>query len=310
MQSWTLTDLGLLVGVLLIHALGHFAAMRICGYRNLQMFFIPFFGAAVTGRHLAPAGWKKALVSLMGPIPGISVGVGLTIAAILTWDLRFIPLAAMLLLLNGLNLFPLMPLDGGWFFHAVLFGRNRWSEAVFRVMTGLLMVAGALALGTKIMVIVGIFIVLSCVSAWHAAVVAEKLRGEIPPPLAGAAAIPDGAALTIIGELRTAMPKGKSAAELAELTLQVFDKIHARPPGLFSSFALTGVYTVSLGAALLFGALAIGLKTAPEEMRAAFVGGMMQAEEAQRVSAVSARGPDVEAEEAPVLATVTARPER
>ena len=58
----------LFVGVLFFHEMGHFVAMRCFGYRNLRMFFIPFLGAAVTGQHYNVAGWKKTVVSLMGPV--------------------------------------------------------------------------------------------------------------------------------------------------------------------------------------------------------------------------------------------------
>src|SRR3989344_6457092 len=47
--SWTIALL--LVPILLFHELGHYVAMRIFHYRNLRMFFIPFLGAAVSGRH-------------------------------------------------------------------------------------------------------------------------------------------------------------------------------------------------------------------------------------------------------------------
>jgi hypothetical protein len=46
--------------------------MRIFHYRDVRMFFIPFFGAAVSGRHYNIAGWKKAVVSMMGPVPALS----------------------------------------------------------------------------------------------------------------------------------------------------------------------------------------------------------------------------------------------
>ena len=64
----------LLIPILLFHELGHFVAMRIFKYRNLKMFFIPLLGAAVTGQNYNVAGWKKAIVSLAGPVPGIVVG--------------------------------------------------------------------------------------------------------------------------------------------------------------------------------------------------------------------------------------------
>src|SRR5688572_22222963 len=66
-SSWE--ALSILVGVLFVHELGHFLAMRLFKYRNLRMFFIPFFGAAVTGRNYNVPGWKKVVVSLMGPLP-------------------------------------------------------------------------------------------------------------------------------------------------------------------------------------------------------------------------------------------------
>ena len=56
--------------------------MRIFHYRNLRMFFIPLFGAAVTGRNWNVPGWKKALVSLAGPLPGIALGIFLGVAGI------------------------------------------------------------------------------------------------------------------------------------------------------------------------------------------------------------------------------------
>jgi Zn-dependent protease len=63
-----------LVPVLFLHEAGHWVAMRLFKYRNLRMFFIPMFGAAVMGRHWNVPGWKKALVSLAGPLSGIILG--------------------------------------------------------------------------------------------------------------------------------------------------------------------------------------------------------------------------------------------
>src|SRR6266568_4405998 len=41
----------ILIGVLLFHELGHMAAMKLLKYNDVKMFFIPFIGAAVTGRN-------------------------------------------------------------------------------------------------------------------------------------------------------------------------------------------------------------------------------------------------------------------
>lgn len=42
----------ILVPVLLFHELGHYVAMRVFGYRNVRMFFIPMFGG---GRDAEPS---------------------------------------------------------------------------------------------------------------------------------------------------------------------------------------------------------------------------------------------------------------
>ena len=76
-RTWNWQRCALIIGILFVHELGHYAAMRWFKYRELRMFFIPFFGAAVTGRHFNVPGWKKAIVSLMGPLPGILIGAGL-----------------------------------------------------------------------------------------------------------------------------------------------------------------------------------------------------------------------------------------
>ena len=73
-SQWSWGYLLILLPVLFFHELGHYVAMRMFNYRNVRMFFIPFFGAAVAGRHYNVPGWKKVVVSLMGPVPGIILG--------------------------------------------------------------------------------------------------------------------------------------------------------------------------------------------------------------------------------------------
>lgn len=61
----SLKDLALLIPVLFFHELGHWAGMRLFGFRDVKMFFIPFFGAAVSGRGQGVASWKEALGVLL-----------------------------------------------------------------------------------------------------------------------------------------------------------------------------------------------------------------------------------------------------
>jgi hypothetical protein len=46
---------------ILFHELGHFAGMWVFGYRDLQIFFIPAFGAMTTGIKHETRAWQKAI---------------------------------------------------------------------------------------------------------------------------------------------------------------------------------------------------------------------------------------------------------
>ncbi len=45
--------------------------MRACGYRDMSIFFIPFFGAAIARSAKEMPVWKQAIVLLAGPMPGL-----------------------------------------------------------------------------------------------------------------------------------------------------------------------------------------------------------------------------------------------
>ena len=67
---------------------------------------------------------KRALVSLAGPLPGIAAGFAL-VAAALKYDQPWLAqLALFSFIINGLNLLPVVPLDGGKLLGAILFKRH------------------------------------------------------------------------------------------------------------------------------------------------------------------------------------------
>jgi Zn-dependent protease len=128
--SATVEEVVILVGVLLFHELGHLAAMKLLGYRDVKMFFIPFLGAAVSGKSKSDSSLKSSFVSLMGPLPGLVLGVVLYVLFTLTRNYYLLKAAQMMLLLNAMNLLPIMPLDGGRYID-VLFVRNRLFRFLF-----------------------------------------------------------------------------------------------------------------------------------------------------------------------------------
>ena len=136
----------MLVGVLFFHELGHYVGMRIFGYRNVRMFFIPLFGAAVSGQKTSAKSYQEAIVTLLGPLPGLCLAVvlfGMAFIPGFPREYRLILVQASLLMafLNGFNLLPIFPLDGGRLLNQILFSRNRYLEGVFQVLASLALIA-------------------------------------------------------------------------------------------------------------------------------------------------------------------------
>ncbi len=63
---FTLSELVILIIVLFVHEAGHLIAMKVFKYSNMNLLFIPFVGAVITGREQTPYASRKALVSLAG----------------------------------------------------------------------------------------------------------------------------------------------------------------------------------------------------------------------------------------------------
>ena len=140
-------ELALVIPVLLLHEAGHWLGMHLFGYRNVRLFFIPFFGAAVSGtKHAAPA-WQQAIVLLLGPLPGIALGLVLYLALAPAPEHGLTSLALCLIGLNGINLAPLIPLDGGRLLDVLLFSRRPWLAVAFRLLAVAGLVATAYLIG-------------------------------------------------------------------------------------------------------------------------------------------------------------------
>jgi Zn-dependent protease len=233
----------LIIPVLLFHECGHWAAMRIFRYRNLRMFFIPLFGAAVTGRNWNVPGWKKAVVSLAGPLPGIALGIFLGVAG-LAWKIPMLSEAAMLLIfINGFNLLPVLPLDGGHVLHTILFCRNRWLDVLFRLLAigGLLLLSiGGLG---KVFMFLAIIMSLSLPVSFRLAQIADKLRKTpLPEPPPDLDQIPVPTAQAIIAEVKATFPKHTSNKQVAQHALGIFETLNARPPGTLGTIGLMAVH--------------------------------------------------------------------
>jgi Zn-dependent protease len=254
----------ILVAVLAFHELGHYVAMRCFGYRNLRMFFIPFFGAAVSGRHYNVAGWKKVVVALAGPLPGILLGVPLGVVGLALGEPTVIKVALLLLILNGFNLLPFLPLEGGWVVHAVLFVRHPALDVVFRLVAALCLVGVSLLVQAWLLLAVAVFMLLALPIAWRLARIAHRLKQEGVSALsADAETIPPGLALRILAELRPALPPQTAPRVLALNVANVFETLNASPPGALASLGLLAVYAGGFLTALVMSVVIAVLQFRP-----------------------------------------------
>lgn len=242
----------ILILVLFFHELGHYVAMRCFGYRNVRMFFIPFFGAAVSGRHYNVAGWKKAVVALAGPVPGILIGVPLGIAGLILRQQQVIETALLMLILNGFNLLPFLPLDGGWIVHAVLFVRHPVLDVVFRLMAALALLGLSLFMRAWFLVALAVVMLLGIPLAGRLARVAYRLKQRgLAADSSDTDAIPDAVALPILAELRPILPPQTTPRILARNVANVFETLNAHPPEELASAALLFVHAGSFFVALV-----------------------------------------------------------
>jgi Zn-dependent protease len=247
-------SLFILIPVLAFHELGHYVAMLAFGYRNVRMFFIPFFGAAVSGRHYNIAGWKKAVVALAGPLPGIFVGSLIGVIGLVVQAPRVVEAGLYTLILNGFNLLPFLPLDGGWVVHAVLFVRNAVLDVVFRVGAALCMLLIAVLAQAWCLAAVAAFMLLIAPRAYRLARIAYRLGQEgLVTRSPDGNSIPPQAALQILAELRRSLPKQTPPSVLAQNVADVFEIFNAAPPGILVSIALLMLQALAFVTALAMG---------------------------------------------------------
>jgi len=257
--SWQ--EIAIFVGTLAFHELGHYLAMRWFGYRNLRMFFIPFFGAAVSGHHYNVPGWKKAIVALAGPVPGIVIGAPLGVLGLALKEPFLIQLSVMLLILNGFNLLPFLPLDGGWVVHAVLFVRHPVLDAVFRAVAAVGLLAIAVLTGSWVLIVMSIFMLMAIPLAWRLANVTHRLRQEgVAAVSPDADTIPASAALKIIAAVRPVLPAQSPPKLVAQHVINVFSALNAAPPGVLATLGLLVVHAVCFLAAAVMAIVVIALK--------------------------------------------------
>ena len=247
-------DIGILLLVIFVHELGHTVAMKVFGYRDVHMLFIPLLGGAAAGKERNPSGSRKAMVALLGPVPGIALGVGFAIAYSLTLQEVFAQVARASLFINVFNLLPFHPLDGARLLEHAVFSRRPKVEIGFKLLTGGLLALLAVLMEAMFLLFLAIFLLIALRSTYRTAKIAATIRGQIPTDVElDTDQIPKPYLAQIVSFfMAKAGPASKSAKALASLARSVWLRVCNKQPSAITATALVLLYlwTLLLGLVL------------------------------------------------------------
>jgi tetratricopeptide (TPR) repeat protein len=240
------------IAALLFHEGGHVLAMKIFGYRDTVMLFIPFLGALATARKDNASLTEKVWILLAGPLPGLALGIGLAIASspsspILgsaTW-LTHAPWIResswILISLNLFNLLPIYPLDGGQVADLLLFSRNPYLGVAFKGLGILLL--GLLGLINPLLLAFALLIALSIPTSFRLAKLNARFRSDLRK-------LPqddkDGALRFLFTQLQEPSYRSLPFAQKYRLVLGLLDTRYENTAKWHVRTGLTGIYLISL----------------------------------------------------------------
>lgn len=235
---------GLLLGVLLVHELGHALAMRAFGYRQLSVLVLPFLGAVAMGRKDDAGPWQKMVMLLAGPLPGLLAGViCLRLAMAQPGQAEWLMEAGSILLaLNLFNLLPFSPLDGGQILDTFLFARRPRLRLVFHFLSALALVLFGYYLESAILAGLGLILMVALPFAWQRVALLRGMAGVSDA---------DGAAGAILGRLHAAPgPRWPAFSQRMQTLRLLLPWLRGRPPKWTESLAGVAIYLLVLASPL------------------------------------------------------------
>jgi Zn-dependent protease len=256
MQTDPLANIIILIGVLFIHELGHFVAMQALGYNDVRILFIPFFGAVTGGQDSQPSGAKKAIVALLGPVPGLIFALAFLLLAARNNSDRCLLIGQTFLWLNLFNLLPAFPLDGGQLLDAILFSRNKKLELTFKFLASVALGALAVILKEPILGFLAAGVFFRLRTDYKLASIAESSKEEIPEPDRASPRIPEQYLRGLVTQLGSYAPA--TAGGRAAYLLSIWERMRSVPPSRRAAAAVLSSYLV----AIVFGAVVIGVQAA------------------------------------------------
>ncbi|MFN5459545.1 MAG: hypothetical protein ACK5AY_06525 [Bacteroidota bacterium] len=121
--------------VLFVHESGHLLMMKRFGYKDKKMFLIPFMTHFLNNQSKKINLSQHIFMLMMGPLPGILIGIVLLYFGINNENKEIAGLAWIFLSFNLINLLPLDALDGAHYSHVTF---NKYTFLIQIVFTALI----------------------------------------------------------------------------------------------------------------------------------------------------------------------------
>lgn len=179
---WGWTGALVIALVLLLHEAGHWAAMKLAGFRDVQVFFVPGLGAATSGEKHEASPFTHLAVYLAGPLPGVLLALGIfawaagsPAQAETPWYPIVLAVGATAFVLNMFNLLPVLPLDGGRVLELFVMGRLPWLRFVFSLLSSLAFIGAAFYSGDTILYVIGFALLLASQQQYFVAYAGARL---------------------------------------------------------------------------------------------------------------------------------------
>jgi hypothetical protein len=165
----------LILAVVAFHEAGHAVAMRVIGYRDVHVFFVPLLGAMTVGTVATATVRSQIAMLLAGPVPGLWLAVALLLIDQAIGPGALVRVTAFaLVVINALNLLPVTPFDGGRALELLSRPESVW-RLVIHIASVVGLLALAVALEDSIVTVLAIFWAVLLPQQW----LAYRLRRSI-----------------------------------------------------------------------------------------------------------------------------------
>lgn len=153
--------------ILLIHEAGHALAMRWVGLPVQGIYFVPFMGGVAVAAAPHTSEQERGFVALMGPGVSMITTAFFVLAGSATAEPVYHHLALVSAILNGINLAPVLPLDGGHVLDSALSASDPEFVAIINVLALLAGLAVALYLEWYVLLVLLVLISPAMIKAGH-----------------------------------------------------------------------------------------------------------------------------------------------